>query len=584
MKQFEFEYTTYTDLDNELRKIDLWCKSTTVSNMVFHIFTENMNINKINHIKNKILDVFPKAKYIGCSTNGNIYNGAFSNNDIIVCTVFEYMTTKVEIFQYDLTDKTTPFVIDELYNYVKENNWVKSIEFLTTIRGMSMTKFCNRLSKLRKDIEIFGGGAFTQDIYDDNAYVFSNKDSPKDHSVAFLLIGGNDFHISTSYVTGWKPLGRTLKVTKSDGNNIVELDNMPAYNTYYKYLNIKNDRFFFKNTLEFPLLYHYHGIDVLRDTTACLEDGTLVMVSDIEENSTMKLTYGDPWTIIANIKQEAQKYVDFQPEAIAIFSCGGRRAFWGDKDVSKEIIPFQQVASTYGFYTSSEFLRTDKWVMQHNVTEVIAAMREGERNDNANNVSIYTEDEISSGATMVNRLTNFIQASTKELEEMVTRLEMMSITDGMTGLFNRTEIQRKIIEDLNNRNDTNMCLIMLDIDNFKHINDTYGHAEGDIVIKALANMMKKNSNQHGENKLIGRWGGEEFMVLCPNTGIDDANMIAEYIRSDFEQLKFNKVDHCTISLGVTKLLETDDVDSICQRVDKALYEAKTTGKNKVITL
>lgn len=584
MKQFEFEYTNYTDLDNELRKISLWCKSTTVSNMVFHIFTENMNENKIDHIKTKILDTFPTAKYIGCSTNGNIYNGAFSNNDIIVCTVFEYVTTKVEVFQYDLTDKTVASVVNSLRDYVNNNDWVKSIEFLTTIRGMSMTNFCNKLSKLRKDIAIFGGGAFTQDIYDNTAYVFSNYCEPKDHSIAFLLIGGEDFHVSTSYVTGWKPLGRTLKVTKSDENNIIELDNKPAYETYYKYLKIKNDRFFFKNTLEFPLLYHYHGIDVLRATVTCLEDGTFVMVSDIEENSTVKIAYGDPWTIIANIKQEAQNYVDFQPEAIAIFSCGGRRAFWGDKDVSKEIIPFQQVASTYGFYTSSEFHRTDKWVMQHNVTEVIAAMREGEKSSNTNNISIYTEDEISSGATMVNRLTNFIQASTEELEEMIKKLECMSITDGMTGLYNRTEIQRRIIENLDHRKDTNMCLIMLDIDNFKTINDTYGHKEGDIVITTLANMMKKNSNQHGETNSIGRWGGEEFMILCPNTDLEEASMIAEYIRSDFEQLKFNKAAHCTISLGVTKLLETDDSDSICQRVDNALYKAKTTGKNKVVIL
>ena len=91
MKQFEFEYTNYTDLDNELHKISLWCKSTAMSNMVFHIFTEHMNENKIDHIKTKILDTFPTAKYIGCSTNGNIYNGAFSNNDIIelFTTVFE---------------------------------------------------------------------------------------------------------------------------------------------------------------------------------------------------------------------------------------------------------------------------------------------------------------------------------------------------------------------------------------------------------------------------------------------------------------------------------------------------------------
>lgn len=581
MKQFEFEYTSHTNLDQELRKIDLWCKSATVSNIVFHIFTENMNTDKINYIKRRILNAFPTAQYIGCSTNGNVYNGAFSNNDIIVCTVFEYATTKVEVLQYDLTDKTVNQVVNVLANYVTNNTWVKSIEFLTTIRGMSMTNFCNKLSRLRKDIQIFGGGAFTQDLYDNKAYVFSNNTEPKDHSIAFLLIGGDDFHISTSYVTGWKPLGRTLKVTKSDGNNIINFDNKPAYETYYKYLKINNDRFFFKNTLEFPLLYHYHGMDILRSIVTCLEDGTFVMVSDIEENSTVKIAYGDPWTIIANIKQEAQKYVNFQPEAIAIFSCAGRRTFWGDKDVSKELIPFQQVASTYGFYTSSEFHRTDKWVVQHNVTEVIAAMREGDVTEK-NNIAIYTEDEISSGATMINRLANFIQASTEELEDMIAKFEHLAISDGMTGLFNRKEIQSRITEAIKKSND--VSLIMLDIDNFKRVNDTYGHSEGDSVIIALSNMIQQGVKKYNAYFSAGRWGGEEFMILCPKTTIDRANKIAEIIRKDFESLTFEKAGHCTISLGVTQYITNESADDLCNRVDKALYQSKSNGKNRVTIL
>ena len=584
MRQFEFEYSTNANLLRDLQKISVWLKSNIVSEVVFHIFTEKLNKDRIDNICNLIKTEIPNAKYIGCSTNGNVFSGNFTRNDTIVCTVFEYMSTKVDILQYKLTDSTEKSVVENLKTYLNTNTWVKSIEFVTTIRGMSMTKFCAHLSRLPENIKIFGGGAFCGDLNNNGAYIFSSNSECSDHSIAFLLIGGNDYYVSTSFVNGWKPLGRELKVTKANGPELIELDNKPAYETYYKYLKIKNDANFFKNTLEFPFFYKHNGIDILRAPISSTADGTLIMTSDIEENSNARMAYGDPWTILEYIKQDAQTYANFIPEAIAVFSCAGRRTFWGDNEVSKELMPYQQIASTYGFYTSSEFQRTNNEVIQHNVTLAIAAMREGKVIDPDLKPDVSINEDLQGGASMVNRLTNFIQASTEELEEAIAQLQQMAMLDGMTGLLNRTEIQRRIIANIENKKDDNMSLIMLDIDNFKHINDTYGHAEGDNVIIALANMMKKNSNQHGETSNIGRWGGEEFMILCSNTPIEEARKVAEYIRLDFENLKFEKACQCTVSVGITKLLPTDTSDTICQRVDNALYEAKTTGKNKVVEL
>ena len=175
MKQYEFEYINDTYLRQNLKKMNLWYKSNIVSDIVFHIFTEKLDKNRIDNICNIINDEFPNAKYVGCSTNGNVYNGVFTRKDTIVCTVFEYVSTKVDILQYKLTDETEKEVTNSLIDYVNHNPWVKSIEFLTTIRGMSMTAFCEDLSKLPENIKVFGGGAFSENLNDDSMSVFSSK-------------------------------------------------------------------------------------------------------------------------------------------------------------------------------------------------------------------------------------------------------------------------------------------------------------------------------------------------------------------------------------------------------------------------
>lgn len=581
MKQYEFEYINDTYLRQNLKKMNLWYKSNIVSDIVFHIFTEKLDKNRIDNICNIINDEFPNAKYIGCSTNGNVFNGTFTKKDTIVCTIFEYVSTKVDILQYKLTDETEKEVTNSLIDYVNQNHWVKSIEFLTTIRGMSMTAFCEDLSKLPENIKVFGGGAFSENLNDDSMSVFSSKGQFSDHSVAFLLIGGDDYYVQTSFIAGWKPLGRELHVTKADGANLIELDNKPAYDTYYRYLKIKNDDYFFKNTLEFPFFYNHKGINILRAPISSTDDGTLIMTSDIEENVKARIAYGDPWTIIENIKFEAQKYLEFAPESIAIFSCAARRTFWGDNEVNKELKPFQQIASTYGFYTSSEFQRTNNEVIQHNVTLAIAAMREGTVVDNFDVSKIETDTDIQGGASMINRLANFIQASTEELEDAIQQLEKMAISDGMTGLLNRKEIQKRVTEAISNNVDGKISLIMMDIDDFKKVNDNYGHAEGDNVLIALSNMIKTNRQEHAPNWSAGRWGGEEFVILCPDTPLDKAVEIAELIRNDFAALKFEKAGSCTMSLGVVEAQIGENPDNTCMRVDNALYKSKTTGKNKV---
>lgn len=125
-----------------------------------------------------------------------------------------------------------------------------------------------------------------------------------------------------------------------------------------------------------------------------------------------------------------------------------------------------------------------------------------------------------------------------------------------------------------------MALIMLDIDNFKRVNDTYGHSEGDTVIKGLSAILSEIDNNN-EYYFAGRWGGEEFMLLIEKESEQKIWDLAEEIRKDFAALDFPKAGKQSVSIGITMLQPDDTIDSICVRSDKALYQAKSNGKNRV---
>jgi len=160
-------------------------------------------------------------------------------------------------------------------------------------------------------------------------------------------------------------------------------------------------------------------------------------------------------------------------------------------------------------------------------------------------------------------------------------LKLRSITDGMTGLFNRSETLRRIEEGMSGEN--GVALVMIDIDNFKVVNDSFGHDVGDTVIKGVASIMLDLT--YVDPKLsAGRWGGEEFMLVMPGSNVDEAVSAAEKIRNTFAETKFEYAGTRTVSLGVTVYAEGDDSDVLCKRADEALYTSKQEGKNRTTTL
>lgn len=151
--------------------------------------------------------------------------------------------------------------------------------------------------------------------------------------------------------------------------------------------------------------------------------------------------------------------------------------------------------------------------------------------------------------------------------------EILAYKDPLTKAYNRQKFNELLVKEKENisRHADKISLIMLDIDYFKNINDTYGHEVGDKVLIKLTEIVQGNLRK---NDIFARWGGEEFMILLPRTDIDTAYQKAEQLRKIIEQYKEETIPEFTVSFGVTELSEKDNDSSCFQRVDKALYKAK----------
>ena len=161
------------------------------------------------------------------------------------------------------------------------------------------------------------------------------------------------------------------------------------------------------------------------------------------------------------------------------------------------------------------------------------------------------------------------------------RVEELSITDQLTGLYNRRKFDEILEYEFNQcrRHNKTFSIIMLDIDDFKHVNDLYGHPIGDKVLVQTANLLKSMIRK---SDTLCRWGGEEFVIICPFSDIKNTMNLAEKIRESFKEIDFELVGNKTISLGITVVNDTDEnVQEIISKVDKALYIAKNSGKDCV---
>jgi len=270
------------------------------------------------------------------------------------------------------------------------------------------------------------------------------------------------------------------------------------------------------------------------------------------------------------------------PEYIVYAAKNGPEAIEAAKEHLPDVVLLDIIMPGMNGFEVLSLLRSDE---KTEAIPVIFVTGLGEIENEEKGLALGAADYISkpfSPSIVKLRVRNQIQ-----ILNQIEMIRYLSITDQLTDVSNRRNFDYRLRLDWDHakRDKKPLSVLMIDIDNFKEYNDDYGHLQGDAALQTTAKCIKKSLSRSID--FVARWGGEEFIVLLPCTDLPGALKVAELIRENVEKAAVfyggNEITKITISIGVNTHAteDTDSIDDFINGVDKALYNAKKTGKNKV---
>lgn len=594
MQQFIITLNDLADIHEKFESANNYIKEISAESVLVHCFIGNWCSDDTKKLIEKIQSELPNAKIIGTISCGEIVNGESSEvNYMLTVSVFE--KTQVEVFAYNLNRGDEKKIGEEISNMIDSHEKTRAVEFFSTVLQFNSQLLLESISPKNKNVAVFGAGAMGS-IKPGECFLFADNEFITS-GLVLAIYQGDDFYVQIEHIFGWKPLGREMEVTEYSDLLLKKIDNKSAYIIYQHYLQIPYAENFLEHTLGFPILSKDRGVDVLRVSHGTKSDGSIILSAPIPTGTKIRITYGNLSEIFHEVEMSREVIWRFVPQAIYLYDCATRKMFWQD-GVNQELLPFQKVAPTAGFFCEGEFKSSYSGeIINHQCTLLAIGMREGlagkpVKIKKSAPGKFYTDSDI------LKRMATFVQMTTLDLENANkklialnrdlnvanAKLSYIAITDELTKLFNRRELEQRLQFSIKvtKTKKSPLSLIMIDIDFFKKVNDTYGHAVGDQVIREAAEVIRA-SLEDFYGAFAGRWGGEEFLVVLPDVNIIAAKEIAEKIRVTFANHKFILAGHQTLSLGVTCTYGDEDEKKIFIRADDALYRAKSGGRNKVVT-
>ena len=590
MKQMMIELRRDAAALAQLHEINAAWRTGSWSALLFHIYSGISDEAYLTALCQEIQQGFPEAVLAGTMSAGEICNGRVIEPGIVVSAML-FEAAEVRLLRFDDVKGREIEVGRQVRQRLDAIENLVGAELLFPGTSMNTQHMYEEISLCRREIALFGGYPGGHKLNSPEHYVFDVSGAMYNSMLVICYIG-KTLEINVDKSVGWEALGMPFKVTRADGNHLIELDGRPAAEVYEKFLQI--DRKQHNNAeeaFEFPLLANLDGDERLRSTVHIEEDGSIYLHGFVTKGMDIYLSYGNPSNIVRKVNQRLEALRSFHPQAILLYSCVVRKTFWEDF-VDMEMTPFQELAPTSGFHTWGEIMRrmSTGELTELNITMLSIAMREGKPEGEPLPPAKVDDTILQGQASLLRRLTRLVYTSMEELQkahnslrDLNQQLTVLAERDSLTGLYNRRMIEDLINEALDAAADTGcpVSLVMVDVDHFKQVNDTWGHDAGDAVLREIAALLD-SVKRAVPGAQTGRWGGEEFFILLPGQGPEAAMAIAEGLRRDVERFSFTGAGHLTVSQGVITPDRGENHLSIFTRVDNALYRAKESGRNRVV--
>lgn len=581
MKQILVELVQGVLLSEQMAEVLEAYQSGIYRTLLIHVFSGIPDEERLVKIAKELEACCDTRLIVGTISAGEIKDGHVIEPGILVSAMlFEETDVKVTLIDgIKGREAAVGTQVRDLLNAVPD---LKGAELLFPGTETDTQQMFREISGCRKDIAIFGGYPGGHQVNAPEHFIF-NQSGVMYNSMMVVTYAGQNLYIDVDKSIGWQALGLPFRVTKARGKHLIELEGKPAAEIYEKFLQIDRQKHNnAEDALEFPLLARdSNEEEYLRSVAHIEQDGSMWLDGFVTEGMDIHLTYGDPSRIFDTVNQRLETMRRFGPQAILLYTCVVRKTFWKEL-VDLEMLPFARMCCTSGFHTWGEIVRGEHSgkLCEHNVTILSIGLREGEKSAEEPE-TIRIDDTVLKGqASLLNRMTRMVYATMDELQSAYAKLKIMGERDALTGIYNRGMTER-LINDALGSGERPLSLVMSDIDHFKLVNDTYGHSVGDEVLCDIVRLLTESIEGY-EGAAAGRWGGEEFFVMLP--GVDEARAMdyAERLRRTVDNHHFSGAGHMTISQGVITVRDSGDQKEIYKQVDDALYQAKETGRNRVV--
>ncbi len=573
MKVHLLRYSPSTDLRAALDKLAV----ADSEQLLIQVFTPSAKPHYVRGVLHELRQRYPSAVLIGASSSATIGEGGLSETDIVI-TLLSFEDAHLRTSFVSFPENQAPdcqatgkslgrAVASEDTHAVlcfaagAELNAENLARGVMTALPNAVLSGCLATSAGTRDVPFICVG---EDLFS--------------AGVVLVALSGRRLHARAWLSPDWMMLGTPMTVTEAEDNVVHTINERPALDIYRRYLGPESCDNMPATCSRFPLLTERNGHIVARPGKAVRPDGAVALWGNLQRGESVRFGLLNP----VSAMDQSQRLLDTLKreccDVVLLFPSVARRLLMRSL-TEDEVELFSGLAPVAGLFTTGQFLYTPDYPDYLHYAQTGLCLSEG-RGARKSSPLPDLSQQYSRDTLELRVMSHLVNTTARELEAANQALERLANTDALTGIYNRHRAQRLLEQEYRRaqRYGRPLSLIMLDIDDFKKVNDSLGHQQGDKALKALARAIQPLVR---DTDYFARWGGEEFLIICPETDLEGARELAERLRGRVASRALLPSRTLTISVGVTTYRQEDTLDELLSRVDRALYHSKQQGKNRV---
>lgn len=563
-ERFAVKVETKVFVEGEMPAKEMLAGYEELSTLII-VYAATQNLEWLSSLLKTFHEIAPHSKIVGSSTDEALSVDAIVGNGNIVVTAVGFEDTAIAVAAGEgrvdgavLASKVVE----------KDTRLLLAFSDAATINGES---FLEQMAEVSAEVIVAGGVAATPTF--SNTFVIES-DRIISSGAVVISLSSSRLKVHNGYSFGWRPVGRPLKITEAEDNRVLSICDVSPVKIFSRYLGKEVVAAMPGLGSAFPIMIKREKMLIARGIIA-VDGDSFIVSGSVRKGDEAYIGYGDINTIVnsIDIREEILEAIP-SPELILNFYCMGRKHFLNRNVIEYEKRLLDSIAPTVGMFTLGEYYGRERLDLL-NFSSTVVALSENSFAQKREILHIPPPER--------DRIGLVAEGLFKFIEVRAAELEHLAYYDELTGLPNRAKFSKILEKAISRLNSDSYigAILFIDLDNFKNINDTAGHKEGDTVLKLISERLKRVLE---DGMRLCRFGGDEFVIVVNKREEKfDIGSFADNLLESLKEIVEIGVHsyHLTASIGITLFSkENCDMDELMKQADIAMYRSKKLGKNR----